>query len=428
MKKKTVAAFLALALVWSVSACGVSGAAEAEDAPEAAETGETTEDTAETGEASEEQTLPEGFGDRLVSVDNVDKYIKLAEYKGISLEKPEIEVTDEQVEDEIGYRLSATMEEVTDADAQAQPGDTVTINFVGTKDGIAFEGGTAENYDLTLGQGGMIDGFEDGIVGMKKGETKDLNLTFPENYYEESLAGEDVIFQITVQKIQRAPELSDEWAAANSEAKTAEEYRELIRQELLDNAEEEAQYGLQISAWNTVYTDSEVVEYPEADIQNAKDGFEYQIMLYAGDTDMSLEEFLDSQGYSMDDYNEQSQQYAENKVKQNLIVQGIMDAEGLTLDDEASQTIKDNVVSDYGASDISELMDIYGQTAVNEAICFLRVEQFLVDNAAITFEVVDADAEMEDIDEEELVEEDEESEDGELIEEDEAADTEEEAE
>ena len=416
MKKKTIAAFLTLALVWSISACGVAGAAETGNSGETVGTEDHTDqeeaskDAADTDSeegtdkaseetsdsASKEETkkvsLPEGFGDRLVSVDSVDKYIKLGEYKGIALEKPEINVTDEQVEEEIGYRLALTMEEVTDSGATAQNSDTVTINFVGTKDGIAFDGGTADNYELTLGQGGMIQGFEEGIVGMKKGETKDLNLTFPEDYYEESLAGQDVVFQITVQKIQRVPELDDAWVAANSEAKTVDEYRELIKKELLENAEREAEYSMQITAWNTVSADAEVVEYPEIDIENAKAEFEYQLMMYAGDTELSLEEFLESQGYSIDDFNEQCRQYAESKVKQNLIVQGIMDAEGISWDDEEGKKIQEDLLRDYNVTELSELIDVYGQTAVYEALGFMRVEKYLVDQAAITFEVVDADA------------------------------------
>lgn len=400
MKKKTVAALLALAVVWSVSACGVTSAAETQTPQETAETEDPADQEAASLEEAETDaeetdakkvTRPEGFGDRLVSVDSVDKYIKLPKYKGISLEKPEIQVTDDQVEEEIGYRLALALEEVTDAGAEAQNKDTVTINFVGTKDGIAFEGGTAENYDLTLGQGGMIDGFEDGIVGMKKGETKDLNLTFPEDYFEESLAGQDVVFQITLQKIQRAPELDDAWVAANSEAKTVDEYKELVKKELLDNAQEEADYGMMATAWNTVNSDTEVVEYPEEDIQNAKDEFEYQLMMYAGDTDLSLEEFLESQGYSIDDFNEQCQQYAESKVKQNLIVQGIMDAEGISWDDEVGLKIQEDLLREYNVTELSELVDTYGKAAVYETLGFLRVEQYLVDQASITFEVVDAD-------------------------------------
>lgn len=381
MKKRTWIAMLAMSMVFATTACGASGTPEVTD-----ETAQAAEDKAETDEGKK----AEGFGDRLVSVDNVEKYIKLADYKGLELEKPDTEVTQEQIDMEIQYRLQNTMEEVTEANATAQNGDTVTINYVGTKDGIAFEGGSADNYDLTLGEGGMIEGFEEGIVGMKKGETKDLDLTFPENYFEESLAGEAVVFQITVQKIQRAPELSDEWVAANSDVSTVDEYYEVIEQELKASAEESAQYALENDAWYIVYDNSEVVEYPEADIENAKAEFEDQVMQYAGDTSMTLEEFVESQGLSMDDFHEQCQQYAESKVKQNLIVQGILDAEKIDLEDEESQAIRQKLIDDFMVGSLEELEEIYGHTAVQEAIAFMRVEKFMADNANVSVEVVDA--------------------------------------
>ena len=346
-------------------------------------------------ETQTEVKEPEGFGTRLVSVDNVEKYIKLAQYKGLVMEDPLQEVTEERVDQAIAYYLQNAMEEVTDSKSAVQNGDRVTIDFVGTKDGVAFEGGSAEGYELTIGEGGMIDGFEDGIIGMKKGETRDLDLTFPETYFEESLAGQAVVFQITLQKFQRAPELTDAWVEANTDVKTVDEYRAMIKEQLEEMAEQEAEYTIEMNAWNMVFTNSEVVEYPEADIQNAKDEFEKQVMAYAGDTTMTLEEFVESQGLSMDDFNEQCQQYAESKVKQNLITQGIMDAEGMSLDDAECLAIQEELISQYGMTDLAQLVDAYGQTQVDEAIGFRRVLKFMMENIQLETIQVDVDAEEE---------------------------------
>lgn len=114
-------------------------------------------------------------------------------------------------------------------DGTVEEGDSVTINFTGTIDGKEFDGGSAEDYDLVIGEGGMIDGFEDGIIGMKKGETKELDLTFPDDYYEESVAGKPVVFKVTLQKFTRPSELNDEWVAANTEYKTVDEYRAAVK-------------------------------------------------------------------------------------------------------------------------------------------------------------------------------------------------------
>ncbi len=116
---------------------------------------------------------------------------------------------------------------MTDPDAQAREGDTVNIAFEGTRDGEAFEGGSSDSYDLVLGSGRMIPGFEEGIIGMKIGETKDLNLTFPDDYQEESLQGAHVVFSVTVNSIRRAPEPTDAWVEEYTEGEytTVEGYR-----------------------------------------------------------------------------------------------------------------------------------------------------------------------------------------------------------
>lgn len=293
------------------------------------------------------------------------------------------EVTEDQVEAQIETELNNNRQEVTDSNASVQEGDLVTINFVGTKDGETFEGGTANNYDLVIGEGNMIDGFEDGIIGMKTGETKDLNLTFPEEYPEASLAGEDVVFKITLQKFRRTPELTDAWVAENTDVSTVAEYRESIKAQLTEDARKTAENTLRETAWTTVSNNSEVKEYPEADIENAISEFETIYEEYAAQGDMSLEEFVEAQGLTMDYFEEQSQQYAEMKVKQNLIVQGIMDAEGMKLDDEESLAIQDQLIEEYAVKDLAELVDQYGQAAVDESIGLLRVENFIVDNAEV---------------------------------------------
>ena len=127
----------------------------------------------------------------------------------------------------------------------------------------------------------------------------------------------------------------------------------------------------------------EVKEYPEADIENAVSEFKAIYEEYAAQGDMELEDFVEAQGLTMDYFEEQSQQYAEMKVKQNLIIQGIMDAEGMTLDDEECLAIQDQLIQDYAVKDLAELVDQYGQAAVDESIGLLRVENFIVDNAQV---------------------------------------------
>ena len=386
MKKKTYLVILALCAAMAMTACGTS-AGQKEETKSTAESQDTAdEEDSKAADSAESDSDKESTGTvsgdtRLVSVDDVSKYVTIGQYKGLSLDKTVEAVTDDMVDGRIKEELQNKAEEVTEG--SVQNGDVVTINYVGTKDGVAFDGGTANNYELTIGSGTFIDGFEDGIIGMKKGQTKDLDLTFPEEYSSEELAGQEVVFKVTLQSFKRAPELTDDWAAKNTDCKTAEEYRKEIRTTLEDEAKTSAQNTLRETAWNTVLSASEVKEYPQDDLDTAKTEFKTLYENYAKQGDMTLEDFVKAQGISMDDFEEQSSQYAEYKVKQNLIVQGIMDAENMTLEDEKSLSIQDELIKAYNVKDLAALVDKYGQAEVDESIGLLMVEDFILDNAKV---------------------------------------------
>ena len=396
MKKKTYLVILALCAAMAMTACGTS-AGQKEETKSTAESQDTADEkdskAADSAESdSDKESTGTVSGDtRLVSVDDVSKYVTIGQYKGLSLDKSVEAVTDDMVDGRIKEELQNKAEEVTEG--SVQNGDVVTINYVGTKDGVAFDGGTANNYELTIGSGTFIDGFEDGIIGMKKGQTKDLDLTFPEEYSSEELAGQEVVFKVTLQSFKRAPELTDDWAAKNTDCKTAEEYRKEIRTTLEDEAKTSAQNTLRETAWNTVLSASEVKGYPQDDMDTAKTEFKTLYEDYAKQGDMTLEDFVKAQGISMDDFEEQSSQYAEYKVKQNLIVQGIMDAENMTLEDEKSLSIQDELIKAYNVKDLAALVDKYGQAAVDESIGLLRVEDFILDNATVEEKVTAGDTE-----------------------------------
>lgn len=319
---------------------------------------------------------------RLVSVDSVEKYITLGEYKGIVLDRS-VQITEEDIDAEIQRVLTDSMEEVTQKGSAVENGDMVTINYVGTKDGVAFEGGSAENYDLLIGSGLMIPGFEEGILGMKKGDTKDVAVTFPENYRSTDLAGQEAVFQITLLSFKRAPELTDEWVAKNTDSATVEEYRSALGSQLEEAAQAEADSNLESTGWMTVFHNSEVKEYPQKDLDEAVAAFKRQTEEYAKQADMELQDFVESQGVSMEDFEAQAQQYAQLKVKQKLIIQGIFDAEGISLEDPECLAIQETLVQEYGAGDMAALIDTYGQDAVDETIGLLRVKDFIFANANI---------------------------------------------
>lgn len=369
MKKKVYLMILTLCIAFAGTACGTKEKA-AEETKISEEKTEEKEDTKKSGE-----------GTRLVSVKDIDKYITIGQYKGLSLEKVVETITDTEVEGSISQDLAVTKEEVKDG--VVEEGDTVVVNYVGTENGKEFNGGSAENQEITIGSGGYIPGFEDGILGMKKGETKDVPLTFPEDYIEPSMAGKDVVFKITLQSFKRAPELNDDWVAKNTDFKTVEEYKEDKKKLLQESAEKMAESVLYQNAWNQVYEASEVKEYPEKDVEEAYAEFETQIKSYAKQGGMELEDYLESQQVSKEAFETQCQEYAEARVKQNLILQGIMDAEGMTLEDKESLAVQDELIQNYGVKDLAALVDTYGQTSVDTTIGLIRVERFIAENANI---------------------------------------------
>lgn len=360
MKKKMYLAVLTLALALTATACG--------------------NNTGDGNNVKNEQTDKKKADTRLVSVKDLEKYVKLGEYKGITLDKVVSVISEDDLAAQIDENLMKAAEEISGG---AEMGDLVTINFVGTKDGEAFDGGTANNYDLTLGSGGMIPGFEDGIVGMKKGETKDLNLTFPEDYHEPSFAGEDVVFKITCQKVRRKAELTDEWAAKQGDYKSADAYRTAIKTQMEEAAQKAAEEELKNSAWLRVVDSSEVLEYPQEDIEKQKKEYRKITQRFADQAKMELEEFVKSQNMTMEQFEASTQQYAELIVKQDLVIQAILDAENISLNDEECLEIQEELIKNSGSKDLAEMIDRYGQEGVDEAIGLLRVEDFILKNAKI---------------------------------------------
>lgn len=330
---------------------------------------------------------------RLVSVDDVSKYITIGEYKGLELDNAVAVITEDDVQMQIETELQNKADVVS---AGAQAGDLVTINYVGTIDGKTFDGGTANNYDFVVGDGFMFQEFEDGVLGMKKGDTKEITIDFASDYGDSVVAGKQVVYKVTVQNVRRAPELTDKWVTKNTDYTTVEDYRQSIYEKLEEEAKSSAQETLKNTAWSLVLESSEILEYPEKDIEDAVAAFKDSMQLYADQAEMTLEEFVESQEISQEEFEELCLQYAQGKVKQNLIVQGIMDTEGLSLDDKESLELQDYLVEMMGAGDLAELVDVYGQDYVNESIGLLRVEDLIVENAKVSQKVAAGDTIAED--------------------------------
>ena len=271
----------------------------------------------------------------IVATVPVKPEVKISAYTGMKIEKFAYTVSDADVQAEIDRLLDkkATREEVTDR--AAENGDIVTIDFVGTVDGVKFDGGEAEGYDLVLGSGSFIPGFEDQVVGMNLGEKKDVNVTFPEDYQAAELKGKAAVFAVTLHKIQKKvlPELTDEFVKENAGEETIAAYKEKTAARLQENLDRRANDATENSILEAIAANTEV-EIPQAMIEREIDSlvkrFEYQLM-YQG---LKLADYLSFLKVSEADFRQNYVAQAEKNVKSQLIISHIIDVEKIEATEE----------------------------------------------------------------------------------------------
>ena len=271
----------------------------------------------------------------LVAVVPVKPEVKISSYTGMKIRKYAYTVTDEEVEAEIVRVQERNARKIEVTDRPAQNGDTVNIDFVGTVDGVKFDGGEAQGFDLTLGSGQFIPGFEDQVVGMNIGETKDVNVTFPENYQAEALAGKPAVFAVTVNAIQgkELPEVTDEFIKEATGSETIEEYKVKARERLQKQADSKANDATENSILEAIAANTEV-EIPQAMIDRETDGlvqkFEYQLM-YQG---LKLQDYLDFLKITKEEFKKNYEEQAKKNVLNQLIISYIIDAEKIEATEE----------------------------------------------------------------------------------------------
>ena len=271
----------------------------------------------------------------MIAVVPVKPEVKISAYKGMKIKEFAYNVTDEEVDAEIQRVLDRNAKKVAVSDRAAVNGDIVNIDFVGTVDGVKFDGGEAEGFDLTLGSGQFIPGFEDQVVGMNIGETKDVNVTFPENYQAENLKGKAAVFAVKLNGIQakELPELTDEFIKDATGSATVEEYKAKTMERLQKQADRRANDATENSILEAIAANAEV-EIPQAMIEREIDSlvqkFEYQLM-YQG---LKLDDYLSFLKVSEADFRKNYQAQAEKNVKSQLIIGQIIDAEKIDATEE----------------------------------------------------------------------------------------------
>ncbi|MCD1258143.1 trigger factor [Paenibacillus athensensis] len=261
--------------------------------------------------------------------------VTLGEYKGLEVPAAEAEVSDEEVNAELERLQQRHAELVVLEEGQAENGDVVVLDFEGFTDGEAFQGGKAENYSLELGSGSFIPGFEEQLVGLAKGDEKDVEVTFPENYHSEDLKGKAALFKVKIHDIKRKnlPELDDEFAKDVSEFDTLEEYKQDIVARLKSRKENDSQAAKETAVVEQAAANADV-EVPEAMIEA-----ELNVMLKEFESrlrtqGMTLDLYFQFSGQNEEALKEQMREDAVKRVRNNLVLEAIAAAENITASEE----------------------------------------------------------------------------------------------
>ncbi|MBQ7536216.1 MAG: trigger factor [Stomatobaculum sp.] len=372
MKKAAAAAgIIAGALI--LASCGKKPAETTAAATTAAAAETTTAAApAETTAAAETQA------ETVAEPDNYGT-VTLGDYKGVDVEVHDVNVTDDDVKDYADSLVSYNPV-TSEVDRAAKEGDTVNIDYVGKKDGVAFDGGTAQGYDLTLGSNTFIDGFESGLIGVKKGDKVELNLTFPEDYGNADLAGQSVVFEVTVNGVKETVDavLNDEWVQnySGGDQNTVDEFLAAVKEELQEQAEQN-EYASQLNNLITTIADNATIDVnPEAieyEAQKMIESSQNSLAQYGID----LDSYLSMVGMSKDEYEEQMRSNGEEYAKIKLLVQEIAEKEGL---DKLTDADYKAIEEKYGYSK-QMLIQMAGQEAVDFETLYMKVSDYLPENA-----------------------------------------------
>lgn len=388
MKKRAIMISMLLVMALSVTGCSQKTATKDKDTKteETAKTDDAEDTESDNTEDTSEDTPT--IAELMAGID-VEKCVTLGDYKGVTVEKTIQSVTDEDVQNEIDNALANYPVEV---DQAAKEGDTVNIDYVGKIDGEEFDGGSDQGADLKLGSGKFIDGFEDGLIGARKGETRTLNLTFPEDYTQD-LAGKAVEFTVTVNAVKEPlSEPTDQWVADNIEGyDNIADYKAGIRSEQEESNEQTAENQVRYAAWTQVIDNCTINEYPETLVEVGKKLYEQQVETYAKYAGMELDAYIESSGLTQEEYQSNMEEYGKNVAAQALVCQAICDKEGFAIGDDDYQKALQDMLTEYGCTE-DELIQTYGQDNVEQSIMLNRVSNLILENANVTEVQADSSA------------------------------------
>ncbi len=310
--------------------------------------------------------------------------VVLGEYKGLEIPKFDAEVTDEDVEKALADEQKKNARQIEVTDRPVEDGDTVTLDYAGTIDGVAFDGGTAEDAPLKIGSDTFIPGFEEQLVGVSIGEDKDVVVTFPENYNAKELAGKEAVFACKIKKIQKEelPELDDEFAQDVSEFDTLDEYKEDLRKNLLKRKEDQAKTSRENA------TVEKLVAATEIDVPDAMKNYEAENMFeeYAQQLQsqgIPVDMYLKYQGLDADKFKETLIPQADTRIRTRLVLEAVVEAEKIEISDEEFDAELARLAEQYKMEkeEIGKFIGDFEKEQMKKDLAVQKAITLLVENA-----------------------------------------------
>ena len=313
--------------------------------------------------------------------------IDVKKYKGLEVEKMETKIGAKEVKEELErvQKSQARMETVEGR--KSKKGDTLVFDFEGSVDGNVFDGGTAENYELKLGSGQFIPGFEEQLEGKESGEEVDVKVTFPEEYHAEELAGKDAVFKCKIHEIKEEilPEINDELASDVSEFETLDEYKKDIKKNLQARAKDTDESIMKDRALEALYNSNEI-EAPEVMINNELENMIYEMNQNLAQQGIGLQQYMEWLGQTPEELKEQSRPEAEKRIKTRILLKNIIRQEGLTADDSEVEALMKEFGDQYGM-DVEQVKTISGPDTENyfrEDALTKKAIDLIFENAKLT--------------------------------------------
>ncbi len=310
--------------------------------------------------------------------------VTLGKYKGVKVDRIDAAVTDEEVDAEIDKERERNARTITVEDRAVKDGDMTIIDFEGFVDGVAFEGGKGENYPLTIGSGAFIPGFEEALVGAELGKETDVNVTFPEDYQAEELAGKAAVFKCTVKEIKEKelPALDDEFASEVSEFDTLAEYKEDVKKKLGEKKEADAKNAKEDAVIDAIIEDAKM-EIPDAMLETQQRQMVEDFAQRIQSQGLTMEQYMQFTGMTAATLLEQVKPQALKRIQSRLVLEAVVAAENITATEEEFEEEVKTMAEAYQmeTDKVKELLGENGKKQVMEDVCIKKAVDFVVENA-----------------------------------------------